>query len=185
ERNDLGMYRVVFDFMLARGEKSVRPSNWMRLARPTARTNHFDMPLTPGTEVQVAFIDGNPDRPYIQCALENSTSLITPVSNKNPHHAAILTDGMLKTEALKSRQSLHISGQYDAKDVKDFLKSPSARYRLLDFNGVSGDEEVDRISGYVHIKERFGDQYVRQYGADFIYGVNATYRFGQKYEEVH
>src|SRR5690606_5173650 len=68
---------------------------------------------------------------------------------------------------------------------KDFLKSPSARYRLLDFNGVSGDEEVDRISGYVHIKERFGDQYVRQYGADFIYGVNATYRFGQKYEEVH
>src|SRR5690606_29882828 len=79
ERNDLGMYRVVFDFMLARKEDTVRPSNWMRLARPTARTNHFDMPLTPGTEVQVAFIDGNPDRPYIQCALENSRSLITPV----------------------------------------------------------------------------------------------------------
>src|SRR5690554_6252486 len=136
---------------------------------PTARTNHFDMPLTPGTEVQVAFIDGNPDRPYIQCALENSRSLITPVSNKNPHHAAILTDGMLKTEALKSRQSLHISGQYDAKNAKDFIDDLDD-----EFDEPTGiyEGKIHRKSGFVHIKQRFGDQYVRQYGADFIYGVN-------------
>src|SRR5690606_34587059 len=167
ERNDLGMYRVVFDFMLARGEKSVRPSNWMRLARPTARTNHFDMPLTPGTEVQVAFIDGNPDRPYIQCALENSTSLITPVSNKNPHHAAILTDGMLKTEALKSRQSLHISGQHSAKEVKAFISSDENKIFEYDSRGKRLNEKIVPEEGKNNIEEREGDRYVRTYGGAF------------------
>src|SRR5690606_19199630 len=183
ERNEQGLYRVVFDFMLGKGDP--RASNWMRLARPTARTNHFDMPLTPGTEVQVAFIDGNPDRPYIQCALENIVSLPVPVTSANSHHAAIHTDGMLKTEALKSRQSLHISGEYDAKDVKDFVFNPDEEFDALTINGVSSGEKINRLSGKAHIQERYGDQYIRQYGADFIYGVNATYRFGQKYEEVH
>src|SRR5690606_32715053 len=175
------LYRVVFDFMLGKGDP--RASNWMRLARPTARTNHFDMPLTPGTEVQVAFIDGNPDRPYIQCALENIVSLPVPVTSANSHHAAIHTDGMLKTEALKSRQSLHISGQYHAKPVKDFLSA--SEFDALTVDGRSAGGKIERSEGNIHIKERFGDQYVRKYGSDFVYGVNATYRFGQKYEEVH
>src|SRR5690606_15550618 len=152
---------------------------------PTARTNHFDMPLTPGTEVQVAFIDGNPDRPYIQCALENSTSLITPVSNENPHHAAILTDGMLKTEALKSRQSLHISGQHSAKEVKAFISSDENKIFEYDSRGKRLNEKIVPEEGKHHIEERYGDRYVRTYGADFIHGMNAVFRFGHKYEEIH
>lgn len=179
QRDSIGKYQVVFDFL--KDEKKV--SSWIRLARQTARTNHFDMPLTPGTEVQVAFIDGNPDRPYIQSALENSQSLRHPVNNENPHHASIRTDGLLYTEALKSHQTLHISGLYDSSEVlNNIQQSP---LKVLGPDGTDSGETLDYIAGNHHIDERYGDRYERTYGADYIYGVNARFRFGSLYEENH
>ncbi|WP_414706456.1 type VI secretion system Vgr family protein, partial [Pseudomonas sp. UBA800] len=67
-----GRYRVSFLFdrdSWRAGEESV----WLRLARPYAGDTHgLHLPLICGTEVAVAFEQGNPDRPYIAHALHDS-----------------------------------------------------------------------------------------------------------------
>ncbi|NDL55398.1 MULTISPECIES: DUF2345 domain-containing protein, partial [Photorhabdus] len=48
-------------------------SLWVRLARPYAgKTHGFHWPLIQGTEVAIAFEQGDPDRPYIAHALHDS-----------------------------------------------------------------------------------------------------------------
>ncbi|WP_243432438.1 type VI secretion system Vgr family protein [Pseudomonas sp. 32_A] len=67
-----GRYRVIFLFdrdTWRAGEESV----WLRLARPYAGDTHgLHLPLICGTEVAVAFEQGDPDRPYIAHALHDS-----------------------------------------------------------------------------------------------------------------
>ncbi|WP_043201580.1 type VI secretion system Vgr family protein [Pseudomonas putida] len=67
-----GRYRVNFLFdrdNWRAGEESV----WLRLARPYAGDTHgLHLPLICGTEVAVAFEQGDPDRPYIAHALHDS-----------------------------------------------------------------------------------------------------------------
>ncbi|MGV8003635.1 type VI secretion system tip protein VgrG [Photorhabdus temperata subsp. temperata] len=68
----MGRYRIKFDFDLDEwplGGESL----WVRLARPYAGSTYgFHWPLVQGTEVAVAFEQGNPDRPYIAHALHDS-----------------------------------------------------------------------------------------------------------------
>ncbi|WP_455884313.1 type VI secretion system Vgr family protein [Pseudomonas spelaei] len=67
-----GRYKVHFLFdrdSWKAGEESV----WLRLARPYAGDTHgLHLPLLAGTEVAVAFEQGDPDRPYIAHALHDS-----------------------------------------------------------------------------------------------------------------
>jgi type VI secretion system secreted protein VgrG len=50
-----------------------RESKWLRLARPYAGDTHgLHLPLIEGTEVAIAFEQGDPDRPYIAHALHDS-----------------------------------------------------------------------------------------------------------------
>ena len=180
QRNETGRYQVTFDFM--NGEEG-KISSWIRHASHTARSNHFDMPLTPGTEVQIGFVGGNPNRPYILNALENSQSVIHPVTNENPHHAAMITDGMLYTGALKSRQSLHMSADLDPTEVKEHINNNALQH--LSKMGLDSGNPVDVIKGEVHINRTYGERYQWREGVDFNYGLNATYNFGQQYIENH
>jgi type VI secretion system secreted protein VgrG len=67
-----GRYKVRFLFdrdTWKTGEESL----WLRLARPYAGDTHgLHLPLICGTEVAVAFEQGDPDRPYIAHALHDS-----------------------------------------------------------------------------------------------------------------
>ncbi|PBJ27435.1 Phage-related baseplate assembly protein [Pseudomonas sp. ACN8] len=67
-----GRYKVNFLFdrdTWKAGEESL----WLRLARPYAGDTHgLHLPLIPGTEVAIAFEQGDPDRPYIAHALHDS-----------------------------------------------------------------------------------------------------------------
>ena len=67
-----GRYKVNFLFdrdTWKPGEESL----WLRLARPYAGDTHgLHLPLIPGTEVAIAFEQGDPDRPYIAHALHDS-----------------------------------------------------------------------------------------------------------------
>lgn len=180
QRNETGRYQVTFDFM--NGEEG-KISSWIRHASHTARSNHFDMPLTPGTEVQIGFVGGNPNRPYILNALENSQSVIHPVTNENPHHAAMITDGMLYTAALKSRQSLHISSTLDPTEVKEHINNNALQH--LSEMGIDSGNPVDVIKGEVHINRTYGNRYQWREGVDFNYGLNASYIFGSQYIENH
>lgn len=180
QRNEVGKYQVTFDFM--RGEED-KISNWIRHASHSARSNHLDIPLTPGTEVQIGFIGGNPNRPYILNALENSQSVLHPVTHENPHHAALITDGMLYTGALKSRQSLHITADLDPAEVKEHINNHPLK--RLNKDGTDSGNPVDTIKGDVHISRTYGERYQWREGVDFNYGLNATYNFGQQYVENH
>ena len=180
QRNEVGKYQVTFDFM--KGEED-KISSWIRHASHASRSNHFDIPLIPGTEVQIGFIGGNPNRPYILNALENSQSVIHPVTHENPHHAAMITDGMFYTGALKSRQSLHMTADLDPTEVKDHINNHPLKH--LDKQGVDSGNPVDTIKGDVHIARTYGERYQWREGVDFNYGLNATYNFGQQYVENH
>ncbi|EAT13255.1 type VI secretion system tip protein VgrG [Bermanella marisrubri] len=180
QRNEVGKYQVTFDFMRGQEEKI---SNWIRHASHSARSNHLDIPLTPGTEVQIGFIAGNPNRPYIMNALENSQSVLHPVTHENPHHAALITDGMLYTGALKSRQSLHMTANLDPANVKEHIKQHELKE--LDSLGADQGSPVDTIKGDAHIERTYGNRYQWREGVDFNYGLNATYNFGQQYVENH
>ena len=79
ERNDRyaeidleGRYRVRFLFDRDTW-KPGQESTWLRLARPYGGDTHgLHLPMLAGTEVAVAFEQGDPDRPYIAHALHDS-----------------------------------------------------------------------------------------------------------------
>ncbi|MCR5170320.1 MAG: type VI secretion system tip protein VgrG [Desulfovibrio sp.] len=74
EINEKGCYKVVFpeDLSDRTGGKS---SCWIRRMQPHVGLGHgMAFPLSPGTEVLVSFIDGNPDRPVIAGAVANAVS---------------------------------------------------------------------------------------------------------------
>ncbi|MFQ1017018.1 phage baseplate assembly protein V [Gilliamella sp. BG7] len=67
-----GRYRVKFNFDL-KAWKSGTESLWLRLAKPYAGNAYgFHFPLIDGTEVAIAFMQGNPDRPYVAHAMHDS-----------------------------------------------------------------------------------------------------------------
>jgi len=120
---------------------------------------------------------------YILNSIENSQSVIHPVTHENPHHAAMITDGMFYTGTLKSRQSLHMTADLDPTEVKDHINNHPLKH--LDKQGVDSGNPVDTIKGDVHIARTYGERYQWREGVDFNYGLNATYNFGQQYVENH
>jgi type VI secretion system VgrG family protein len=180
QRDEKGRYQVIFDFLPKPTDNSTKHvSHWLRMAQSAARTNHYDIPLVPETEVKMGFSAGNPDRPYIMNALENSQSTRVPVSNANPHHAALITDGLLYTETAKSHKTLHLSSQFLHKDVIP------VEFSQLDFDGKDSGNKVDEIKGEHHIQRRYGDEYSFIDGNNYTYGRECSFHFGQDYNEYH
>jgi type VI secretion system secreted protein VgrG len=95
--DDKGRYRVRFPFDTA-GKKGENSSMWVRMAQHYAGPgygSHF--PLHRGTEVLLAFYDGDPDRPVIVGAIANalnpspSTGTNAPQSVVKSHAGTIMT----------------------------------------------------------------------------------------------
>ncbi|MDR3204518.1 MAG: type VI secretion system Vgr family protein [Deltaproteobacteria bacterium] len=73
--DSLGRYKVILPLDVS-GRSNGAASSWLRLARPFAGRDygqHF--PLSPGAEVLLTFIDGNPDRPVILTTLPNAEAV--------------------------------------------------------------------------------------------------------------
>jgi type VI secretion system secreted protein VgrG len=88
--DDQGRYVVQFLFDTADygDQKASRP---VRMAQPFAGPDEgFHFPLKPGTEVLLAFVDGDPDRPVIVGALPNPQTP-SPVTAVNSHLNRIQT----------------------------------------------------------------------------------------------
>ncbi|GKX63904.1 hypothetical protein SOASR032_24730 [Pragia fontium] len=80
-----GRYRVKMDFDLNESWRKGEESLWMRLAKPYAgETYGMHFPLIDGTEVAIAFTEGNPDRPYIAHGMHDSRhpDLVTAANHK-------------------------------------------------------------------------------------------------------
>ncbi len=91
EPDEHGRYKVKFLLDLS-SQAEGNASCWIRLAEPYAGDCGMHFPLHKGTEVAIAFHNGDPDLPYIGGALPNPATP-SPVTASNYHQSVIRTKG--------------------------------------------------------------------------------------------
>ncbi|MFO6296724.1 type VI secretion system Vgr family protein [Rahnella selenatireducens] len=111
-----GLYRVKFDADQddkAQGQESMP----VRLAKPYGGDVYgIHFPLIQGTEVAIAFHDGDPDRPYIAHALHDSRH-VDHVTEKNNTRNVIRTpaNNKLRMEDKRGEEHIKLSTEYGGK----------------------------------------------------------------------
>ncbi|MEQ7919145.1 type VI secretion system tip protein VgrG [Xanthomonas sp. WHRI 1810A] len=113
-----GRYKVSFLFdrdSWQAGEESL----WLRLARPYAGDTHgLHLPLIPGTEVAIAFEQGDPDRPYIAHALHDSQHPDHITLAKRNYTRNVLrtpANNKLRMEDLRGQEHIKLSTEHSGK----------------------------------------------------------------------
>ncbi|MDR2612877.1 MAG: type VI secretion system tip protein VgrG [Deltaproteobacteria bacterium] len=109
ETDAYGRYKVLFPLDVS-GRGSGKASSWIRMAQPFAGLGYGQhYPLTPGCEVLVTFVDGNPDRPVISGAVPNAETGAV-VDSSAPNMAGMGTKGggslMFRNEPEKQNVTL-------------------------------------------------------------------------------
>ena len=191
-RDALGRYKIIFDYM-----QNLKVSHWIRKSQVAAKDNHLDVPLLPGTEVQIAYLAGNPDLPYISCALENSLSTQIPSNHEHPYKTSLNTTGLLNLEAGRSlsmaiRAPMNKANASNPDTGPDTVTTPSitatvSEYNELDNLGIvlDTDEKLSLDSTRYHLSSTEGQYYKVQDTISFYLGNNPNFYFGQQYKEVH
>jgi type VI secretion system secreted protein VgrG len=108
-----GRYRVKFNFDLTEWKKG-NESLWVRLAKPySGNTYGFHFPLIDGTEVAIAFMDSNPDRPYIAHAMHDSAHP-DHVTTINKHRNVIRTpaNNKLRMDDKRGQEHIKLATEY-------------------------------------------------------------------------
>jgi type VI secretion system VgrG family protein len=117
--NEHGCYKVRFPF--GRTDKpEMRMSAWVRMASPYAGSNHgMHFPLLKQTEVLVAFMNGDPDRPIIVGAVPNSENP-NVVVDANVAQNAIRTAGgnVVTLDDSRGKQSIHLASPVANTSIK-------------------------------------------------------------------
>ena len=111
-----GRYRV--NFLFDRDTwPAGRESMWLRLARPYAGDTYgLHMPLLAGTEVAVAFEQGDPDRPFIAHALH--TNLEPDHVTIHNHKRNVLrtpTNNKIRLDDTRGQEHIKVSTEYSGK----------------------------------------------------------------------
>ncbi|WP_330211340.1 type VI secretion system Vgr family protein [Pseudomonas sp. AM4(2022)] len=113
-----GRYKVHFLFdrdTWKPGEESL----WLRLARPYAGDTHgLHLPLLAGTEVAIAFEQGDPDRPYIAHALHDSQHVDHVTLGKRDYTRNVLrtpANNKLRMEDLRGQEHVKLSTEHSGK----------------------------------------------------------------------
>jgi type VI secretion system secreted protein VgrG len=95
--DDQGRYKVKLPFDVS-GKKGSKASRWIRMAQPYAGSgygSHF--PLHKGTEVLLAHVDGDPDRPIIVASVPNIHT-VSPSTSSNATQSVIQTASGIRIE---------------------------------------------------------------------------------------
>lgn len=147
-----GLYRVKFDADQddkAQGQESMP----VRLAKPYGGDVYgIHFPLIQGTEVAIAFHDGDPDRPYIAHALHDSRHT-DHVTEKNNTRNVIRTPAFnkLRMEDKRGEEHIKLSTEYGGKtqlnlghnvDAQRNLRGEGAELRTDDWVAVRGGKGV-------------------------------------------
>ncbi|ECG0731868.1 type VI secretion system tip protein VgrG [Salmonella enterica] len=135
EKNDIyahldeqGRYRVRLDF----DRDATDPGYgylWLRMAKPTAgETSGWHTPLTDGTEVAIAYSNGDIDLPYIACALHDS---------EHPDHVTRdnHTRNVLRTPANNKLRMEDRRGEEHIKLATEYGKSQFNSGHMVDSQG--------------------------------------------------
>ncbi|HHL2499695.1 TPA: type VI secretion system Vgr family protein [Yersinia enterocolitica] len=147
-----GMYRVKFD--ADRDDKSQGMESMpVRLAKPYGGDKYgFHFPLIQGTEVAIAFHEGDPDRPYIAHALHDSRH-VDHVTEANSTRNVIRTAGLnkLRMEDKRGEEHVKLSTEYGGKtqlnlghnvDAQRNLRGEGAELRTDDWVSIRGGKGV-------------------------------------------
>ncbi|HBQ4495061.1 TPA: type VI secretion system tip protein VgrG [Escherichia coli] len=147
-----GMYRVKFD--ADRDDKNPgQESMPVRLAKPYSGDAYgFHFPLIQGTEVAIAFEEGDPDRPYIAHALHDSRH-VDHVTDKNCTRNVIRTPANNKLRMEDKRGEVHIklSTEYGGKTQLNLghnvnasreLRGEGAELRTDDWISIRGGKGI-------------------------------------------
>lgn len=147
-----GMYRVKFDADLddkSQGQESMP----VRLAKPYGGDRYgFHFPLIQGTEVAIAFEEGDPDRPYIAHALHDSRH-VDHVTERNSTRNVIRTAGLnkLRMEDKRGEEHIKLSTEYGGKTQLNLghnvnasrkLRGEGAELRTDDWISIRGGKGV-------------------------------------------
>jgi len=199
QRNTSGEYKV--ELLGFDTSNAVAP--WLRKAQTTAAGNNVDFPLLPETEVLISFIEDNPNCPYIQHALENSLKTV-PVTNANPDHAVIETNGLLYTSSAEGRYNYSTTSSHSAQtdsgmgaSVKNYfhgLGTFDQNTRFIDPSSVSTAQDFshseDTSGKYIMTRQygdsveiREGDRLHWHNGNLYDFGGYWNYNLGNSYEE--
>ncbi|BET61325.1 type VI secretion system tip protein VgrG [Yersinia pseudotuberculosis] len=111
-----GRYRVNLMFDRDSWEPGYE-SLWVRQARPYAGDTYgLHLPLLAGTEVAIAFEDGNPDRPYIASVLHDSAhgDHVT-ISNYKRNVLRTPSNNKLRLEDERGKEHIKLSTEYGGK----------------------------------------------------------------------
>ncbi|CFV38397.1 Rhs element Vgr protein [Yersinia pseudotuberculosis] len=111
-----GRYRVNLMFDRDSWESGYE-SLWVRQARPYAGDTYgLHLPLLAGTEVAIAFEDGNPDRPYIASVLHDSAhgDHVT-ISNYKRNVLRTPSNNKLRLEDERGKEHIKLSTEYGGK----------------------------------------------------------------------
>ncbi|MEH5221325.1 type VI secretion system tip protein VgrG [Enterobacter hormaechei] len=147
-----GLYRVKFDADRD-GKSPGQESMPVRLAKPYGGDVYgFHFPLIQGTEVAIAFHEGDPDRPYIAHALHDSRH-VDHVTEKNSTRNVIRTptNNKLRMEDKRSEQHIKISTEYGGKtqlnlghnvDAERTLRGEGAELRTDDWVSIRGGKGI-------------------------------------------
>ncbi|GAA3580668.1 type VI secretion system Vgr family protein [Gibbsiella greigii] len=115
-QDEAGLYRVKFD--ADRDDKSQGMESMpVRFAKPYGGDKYgFHFPLIQGTEVAIAFHEGDPDRPYIAHALHDSRH-VDHVTEANSTRNVIRTAGLnkLRMEDKRGEEHIKLSTEYGGK----------------------------------------------------------------------
>lgn len=147
-----GLYRVKFD--ADRDDKGQGMESMpVRFAKPYGGDKYgFHFPLIQGTEVAIAFHEGDPDRPYIAHALHDSRHA-DHVTEANSTRNVIRTAGLnkLRMEDKRGEEHIKLSTEYGGKtqlnlghnvNASRMLRGEGAELRTNDWVSVRGGKGI-------------------------------------------
>lgn len=147
-----GMYRVKFD--ADRDDKRQGMESMpVRFAKPYGGDKYgFHFPLIQGTEVAIAFHEGDPDRPYIAHAMHDSRH-VDHVTEANSTRNVVRTAGLnkLRMEDKRGEEHVKLSTEYGGKtqlnlghnvNASRVLRGEGAELRTNDWVSVRGGKGV-------------------------------------------
>lgn len=147
-----GMYRVKFDADRD-DKKQGMESMPVRFAKPYGGDKYgFHFPLIQGTEVAIAFHEGDPDRPYIAHALHDSRH-VDHVTEANSTRNVVRTAGLnkLRMEDKRGEEHIKLSTEYGGKtqlnlghnvNASRILRGEGAELRTNDWVSVRGGKGI-------------------------------------------
>lgn len=151
-QDESGLYRVKFD--ADRDDKGQgQESMPVRLAKPYGGDTYgFHFPLIQGTEVAIAFHEGDPDRPYIAHAMHDSRH-VDHVTEANSTRNVIRTAGLnkLRMEDKRGEEHVKLSTEYGGKtqlnlghnvDASRALRGEGAELRTDKYVAIRGGTGV-------------------------------------------